>query len=323
MKREDILLFVVDGNLHDEESDEYLCFSSQGEPVLEEKYRGSTVLSLWYQNKSSTFMKKAQTQWRKMAKPEQQRVLSDSVLLLILSVVAMELTDADTHEPAIGCVMDYCETPSELLEGVRIGFRFCKTCCRCLNSSAEGRAVLKSANRLREHPYRSIDSRTIFLSYAWKDEASVLAVDQWLRKRDLITRIDRRDFGAGRYIEHEILRVMEDCAVVVIFYSQYSQNRDYPQFEQKLAGTLRTRGQARVMYFCLDETPLPDTLEAAHLAIRASGKSFDAACQQLLSAILDIVMSPEDIDLSKYESRAPWQRRMVSSGKSPRRRPHR
>jgi hypothetical protein len=61
---------------------------------------------------------------------------------------------------------------------------------------------------------------SVFISYAWAEKAAVLAIDQWLRAKRILTRIDHRDFFAGSSIRGEIVRVMQECNVVLVMYSE-------------------------------------------------------------------------------------------------------
>ena len=166
---------------------------------------------------------------------------------------------------------------------------------------------MQIAQRLSERRYRSLQHRTVFLSYAWRDKESVLAVDQWLRNRDIATRIDQRDFIPGRAIDQEILRVVQQCRVVVVFYSQHSKNRPYPMLERAWARGLRLEGKTREIYFCLDDTPLPRGVEASHIAVKAKTKEFEPACQELLSGILELGRRAQGVDLTQYRKRPPWK----------------
>ncbi len=150
------------------------------------------------------------------------------------------------------------------------------------------------------------NTKIVFLSYAWANEEAVLAIDQWLRLKGLRTRIDKRDFFAGSRIRDEILRVMQECDAVVIFYSEQSKDKPWIQFEQELAGDLEMeakkegRPPQRIIYFVLDETPLPSITEKNRIAIMAKGKNFQVACEELYYNILQIVRSAKQIDLDKW-----------------------
>ncbi|HLM57783.1 MAG TPA: toll/interleukin-1 receptor domain-containing protein [Pyrinomonadaceae bacterium] len=146
---------------------------------------------------------------------------------------------------------------------------------------------------------------TVFISYAWVDKKLVLAVDQWLRSRGVRTKIDERDFFAGSRIRDEISRVMQDCDVVLIFYSERS-SRPWTQFEQTLAGDLEIEAQKggrrppRIIYFMLDETPLPSVTERNRIAVVAKGKKFQDACEELYRGIVQIPKEVGEIDLSEW-----------------------
>jgi hypothetical protein len=78
----------------------------------------------------------------------------------------------------------------------------------------------------------------IFISYAWADDGVVLAIDQWLRNKGLKTKIDKRDFFAGSRIRDEIMRVMSDCEIILIFYSSQSRDKPWIHFEREFAADI-------------------------------------------------------------------------------------
>src|SRR5215469_7629466 len=103
----------------------------------------------------------------------------------------------------------------------------------------------------------------VFLSYAHADRESVAAVDQWLRDHDVRVDLDERDFVAGRDIRDEVLRCIDQAGKVICFYSSASKDRYYTKLERRLAEEIEQRATAAgqqktvLLYFCLDETPLP------------------------------------------------------------------
>jgi hypothetical protein len=156
---------------------------------------------------------------------------------------------------------------------------------------------------------KGIDSANVlnvFISYAWANEDAVLAVDQWLRLKGLKTKIDKRDFFAGSKIRDEILRVMQECDVVVIFYSDESKDKPWTQFERELASDLEMEAKKegkhppRIVYFVIDATPLPNVVEKNRIAIMAKGKKFEVACEELYYGILQIARSGNYINLKKW-----------------------
>lgn len=307
LKTEDIVVVVVDADVQDDEDNEYFCVSNLDYPALRATCPGAAILSLYYLRPNSTFMDGVDRNWRQLSEFRGRRMISDSILLLILTSITMQLTGVDTHPESRGCVLDYCQNPSDIMEALKGGFRFCQHCLKQLETLPEGRAVLQIADRLNENPFRLVSERIVFLSYAWADKESVLAVDQWLRNcnRGLVTRIDQREFFAGQPIDQEIRRVIQECSVVVIFYSRRSKRRDWPEFERGLARERANRGTAKVIYFCLDDTPLPKP-DMNRLALKVRDKTLEVACQELLSAILGEPRVPEEVPLKGYEGKAPW-----------------
>lgn len=161
-------------------------------------------------------------------------------------------------------------------------------------------SVSKAQKTESDSPY------SVFISYAWANEEIVLAVDQWLRLKGLKTKIDKRDFFAGSKIRDEILRVMQECDVVLIFYSNESKDKPWTTFERELVGDLemesKKEGQVppRIIYFVIDETPLPSITEKNRIAVMAKGKRFDLVCEEVYYGILQISKDPKQIDLDKW-----------------------
>jgi len=148
---------------------------------------------------------------------------------------------------------------------------------------------------------------TVFISYAWANDDVVLAIDQWLRNRDIKTKIDKRDFFAGKRIRDEIFRVMIECNVILIFHSEQSKDKPWPTFEQELAEDIEMEAKMegktppRIIYFVVDNTPLPGISEKNKIAILAKSKRFEYACEELYHHILQLEREPEKIDLDKWK----------------------
>lgn len=148
----------------------------------------------------------------------------------------------------------------------------------------------------------------VFISYAWANDDIVLAIDQWLRNKGIKTRIDKRDFFAGSRIRDEILRVMNDCKVILVCHSQQSKDKPWIQFERELAADLEMSSKEdgkeppRIIYMVFDETPLPSISEKNRIAIMAKGKRFDIVCDELYQNILQLPRTTPDIDLSKWSN---------------------
>ena len=148
---------------------------------------------------------------------------------------------------------------------------------------------------------------TVFISYAWANDDVVLAIDQWLRNKGLKTKIDKRDFFAGSRIREEIFRVMQDCNVILIFHSQQSKDKPWPMFERELAADIEMEAKKegmtppRIIYFVVDNTPPPSISEKNRIAIKAKGKRFEYACEELYHHILQLEREPEKIKLDKWK----------------------
>jgi hypothetical protein len=307
LKGDDLIIGVTAGNVYDEHDDEFFIVNGKDHPRRGKPFPYTALVSLYYLDEKSAFMKDdSRGAWRKLNEVERVQKRSDSVLLLLLTVLASELSDLACHVTGRGCIMDFCQAPSELLEALRSGFIFCDDCQSHLERTYDGRAILSIATRLTHHRLAPAQQRTAFLSYAHKDEKAVLAVDQWLRDHDLLTRLDRYDFRYGQHIQKEIKRAMHEASSVVIFYSKNSKGRPYTTLEREFADDMQLLGKSRVIYFCLDETPFPDVHAAAHVAIKARRKSFEEACGELLAGILSLGRRAERVDLTRYARRAPW-----------------
>lgn len=131
----------------------------------------------------------------------------------------------------------------------------------------------------------------VFISHAWDDDQVIMAIDTWLRDRGLETRMDKRDFFAGRRIRDEIIRVMSDSRFILIFRSRRSAGRPWPQFEREFAEDLemsaKQRGQVppRIIYIVLDDVGLPDVTQQNRIAVFAKGKPVDAVCREIFRSI--------------------------------------
>jgi hypothetical protein len=152
----------------------------------------------------------------------------------------------------------------------------------------------------------------VFISYAWADGFCALTIDQWLRNHGARVLIDRRDFIAGNDIEAEIVRCVKQTGKVICIYSKNSANRPYPELERRIASALEkldaeeTGSCRRLIYFCIDHTPLP-TEALPRLAIKATEMGFSKACEELWRSILGKSAAPTELDLSKFDDKPPWK----------------
>jgi hypothetical protein len=150
----------------------------------------------------------------------------------------------------------------------------------------------------------------VFISYAWADKASARAVDQWLRNRDARVLIDEREFLPGNDIEAEIVRCIKSAGKVICLYSKHSASRPYPTLERRITSALdlsSSSPERRLVYFCIDDTPLP-TEALPRLAINAADMSFEDACTELWRSILGQAAEPKKVDLTMFEDEPPWKK---------------
>ncbi len=156
----------------------------------------------------------------------------------------------------------------------------------------------------KHHTHNS--SAQIFISYTWANDEVVMAIDQWLRNKGLNTRLDKRDFFGGSRIRDEIMRVMQECEVILIFYSKESAAKPWPQFEREYAGDLEMNAKQegkqapRIVYIVTDNIPLPNISEKNRLAIMAKGKRFELVCEEIYHSILQLPKSADKIDLDQW-----------------------
>lgn len=147
---------------------------------------------------------------------------------------------------------------------------------------------------------------SVFISYAWANDDVVQAIDQWLRLKGIDTKLDKRDFFAGARIRDEVMRVMQTCEVILIFLSEQSKDKPWPQFEREFASDLEMAAKQegkespRIIYVVIDDTTLPNISEKNRIAIMAKGKRFELVCEEIYHGILQIPKTTEEIDLSKW-----------------------
>lgn len=176
------------------------------------------------------------------------------------------------------------------------------TCAPLFDLSTAGAIFVSKA----EQSSVADEKPKVFISYAWGNEDVVLAMDAWLRSKGLPTKIDKRDFFAGSRIRDEIVRVMTECNVILIFYSKKSEGKPWPEFERELASDLEIAAKQkgnpppRIIYVVIDESSLPSISEANRIAVKAKGKRFDLVCEELYHSILQLPKETETVDLSKW-----------------------
>jgi hypothetical protein len=158
---------------------------------------------------------------------------------------------------------------------------------------------------------------SVFISYSHHDQATALALDQWLRNKGARVFLDQRDFIPGNDLESEIVRCIKQAGKVVCIYSKNSSNRPYIEFERRLSTALERQSldnRKRLIYFVIDKTPLPD--EAAGRLHVLAGSSFQDALLELWKGITDTAGEPKEIDLTQYEVTPPWLQETIQYGRT-------
>jgi len=165
-------------------------------------------------------------------------------------------------------------------------------------------AILISKTDFNSHIKRK---PTVFISYTSANEAVVNAIEQWLRNKGVLCKIDKRDFLAGSRIRDEIMRIMAICDVILIFYSKESRDKPWPQFERELASDLEIEAKKkdsqppRIIYLVIDDTELPSIAEKNRIAILAKGKLFGEVCEELYKHILQMPQKLVETDLNDWK----------------------
>jgi TIR domain len=220
---EDVIIVLVDGNLQDEEDDEYFVRSGSLDSTPSEGAGGISLVSLFYLRERSTFMRKAEPWWRRLSETEQRRMISDSLLLNLLCATANECVGLDTHMDCRSCIMDYCQMPTDLVKCLQDGLRFCpQTCQPSLQRTVEGRALLVITDRLRSQPFRTIDLLPpwrfdVFLCYNSSDRPHILDLAARLKERGIRSWFDCWQLQPGKDWKDTLETDLKDIRTAAVF----------------------------------------------------------------------------------------------------------
>jgi hypothetical protein len=147
----DLFLLVVNGNIYDDEDDEYFYSTGPNNSAVAKREYGVAIISLFFLNSQSTFMKDGGTWWTSLGKTKQARKMADCILLLILCAVAEEIGDLVCHKEMRRCIMDFCQNPTEIVEAANGKFQFCaQECFTALSLHPNGQALLRIAQSLSD-----------------------------------------------------------------------------------------------------------------------------------------------------------------------------
>lgn len=152
----------------------------------------------------------------------------------------------------------------------------------------------------------------VFISYAWADQESAEAIDQWLRYKGARVEIDQRNFAPGESLLDEIKRWLRRVGVFVCLYSRHSADRPWPKLEREEFFSIQAKAKStgksvpKLIYFCLDKTPLD---LKSRMVVPAYKMEFEEACEKLWQGITGSIEAPRTMSLSKYmgKGKAPWK----------------
>lgn len=223
LDRQDVVIGVIDGNLRDEEDDEYFSVSGLDYPQLDGDCPGAGVVSLYHLNSDSTFMNYGRKWWRALSDSERKRITSDSVLLLLLGAVSTATLGLEFHPATRGCIMDYCNTPTDIVAALKGGFHFCKEeCLPALRTRPVGHAMVHIANWLSNHPLRSYrlpdGGFDVFLCHNSADKPEIKRIAEQLKERGIVPWLDEWECRPGlpfkKYLESQIKRIRSAAVFV-------------------------------------------------------------------------------------------------------------
>jgi TIR domain-containing protein len=273
----DVLVAVVQGNLYDDENDEYFFRTSNGFPELTNTCPGVGVMSLFYRlDPASEFRqprneaaraRKAQW-WDPKGETEKAVLLSNCLVLMLLDIVATLLAGLVEHDDTRGCILDYCQDPYDVLEAFKRGvdFQFCQRTCRpILEQTEEGRGLLKVAERLTARPF-AMPQPSIFISYAREDfqPSERLRTDLQQMGYQSVWK-DVYEIVAGVEWEPEIRSAMEKHQFIVSCFSRSALSRPrFFQQEMAVALDLHRVGRSHLIPVRFDECALPRELTKYH-----------------------------------------------------------
>jgi hypothetical protein len=167
-------------------------------------------------------------------------------------------------------------------------------------------ALASQSNKLLFHSNSRFTPIKIFINYVLADKDVAEAVDQWLRLKGLLTKLDKRELFAGSKLREEVFRTIRHYDLVLIFYSQKSQNKPLTEFEYEPNDDLwklekiSNNNSQKIIYIIVDGTTLPPALATNGLVVMAKGKRFEHVCNEIYSLILKSSKKPTTIDLQRW-----------------------
>jgi hypothetical protein len=223
----DLFVLTLDGNVIDGDDDEYLTYSPAWRG-LEARFPGVALVSMHYTQPQSAFMKEGGEEWfRKHSESELKTILSNVLDILLLAIVTEELTGVHEHEETRGCVLDWCQHPSDVLEATLRGAQFDGVCAQriCSRDEGVGQALLDVAASL-DLRCRAAVPAMVFVSYARKDEETVRGIYDRLRQEGFTPWLDKEDIRPGEPWDEAIRRAIQDAHFFLACLSPNSVGRE-------------------------------------------------------------------------------------------------
>ena len=275
--REDVLVAVVQGNLFDAENDEYFFRTSSGFPELKDAYPGVGIISLFYRLDAASEFRQPRNEaararkaqwWDPKGELEKAVLLSNSLGLMLLDLVATLLCGLVEHDDTRGCVLDYCQDPYDVLEAFKRGvdFQFCPRTCRpILEQTNEGHGLLKVAERLTARPF-AMPQPSIFISYAREDVTPSERLRTELQQMGYQNVWkDVYEIVGGVEWEPEIRSAMEQHHFIISCLSNAALSRQrFFRQEMAVALELHRAGRSHMLPVRFDECPLPEEVTKYH-----------------------------------------------------------
>ena len=280
LQENDVLIPVVQGNLFDDQNDEYFYKTHLNYPQLpdlKEGARGVGILSLFYRmSPISEFLSprndlvkiRKEEWWDPKTNTEKDMLLSNLLLHLLLGLTGMLVANLKAHDDTRGCIMDYCQDTFETMIAFERGvdFSFCDRECRQIMEKSEfGKALIKIATHLTANPFGQ-PHPSIFISYAREDfsKSEKLRADLQAAGYQSVWK-DTYEILGGEMWEPKIYSAMEKHDFIISCFSTAALSK--PRFfKRELDVTLKLYHEKRTHLIPIrfDDCMLPEEIGPYH-----------------------------------------------------------
>ena len=276
----DVLIPVIQGNLFDDQNDEYFYKTHLNYPELpdfKETARGIGILSLYYRMSiASEFLHprnelvklRKEKWWDPKSSAEKDMLLSNLFLHLLLGLTGMLIADLKAHDDTRGCIMDYCQDTFETMISFERGieFAFCnRECQKVMQNSEAGKALITIADHLTANPFGQ-PKPSIFISYAREDigQADRIRIDLQAAGYQSVWK-DTYEILGGEKWEPKIYSAVEKHDFVISCFSKAALSK--PRFfKRELDVTLKLHraNRTHMIPVRFDDCLLPEEVNAYH-----------------------------------------------------------